>query len=119
MQEADNIKNNKIPVLRGIRTYNELLLEEESTTLPKQKKGGRSVQKIENRNNFLFHRFYYYTKLQGKNYPNTLQDLANETWLTTTTVGEIIQDNSNKILLIKKAAPTIKQLKQLWQHIEW
>lgn len=52
-------------------------------------------------------------------YGDTLRELAAETWLSELQVGKIIQSKAELVYEIKKAAPTVKQLKQLFPHIVW
>ncbi len=109
----------KMPVLRGIRTH-EMLLFEDNTPPPAPKTfNGRDPQKIEARDNFLLHRFYFKSRIKRMLYGDTLKELAAETWLSELQVQKIIQDKTELVMDIKKAAPTVKQLKQLFAHIVW
>ncbi len=107
-------------IQRGIRLFNQVLFEEsEIATLPKPEHNGRDPQLIAARDNFLLHRFYYKSKVQRKIYNDTLVELSQETWLSKLQIQKIIQSKAEDVLLIKKNAPSVKQLKEQWSHIQW
>ena len=108
-----------IPIKRGIRLH-EMLLFDDNTPPPAPKTfNGRNPQLIDARDNFLLHRFYFKSRIKRMLYGDTLKELAAETWLSELQVQKIIQDKTEQVMDIKKAAPTVKQLKQLFAHIVW
>lgn len=109
----------KMPPLRGIRTNEMLLFEDNIPPAPQKNFNGRDPKKIEDRDNFLLHRFYYKSRIKRMLYTDTLRELAAETFLSELQVQKIIQEKTELVMEIKKAAPTVKQLKQLYSYIVW
>lgn len=109
-----------IPIQRGVRLYNALLFNElDIVTLPKPEHSGRDPQLIENRNQFLFYRYYFKTAIQRKQYIDVCRELSNETFLSQIRIKEILQDNTESVLLLKKQKPQPKELAKLYPHINW
>jgi hypothetical protein len=107
----------KMPIQRGITVFNNLLFDDVVAPKPPKEHNGRDPQNIENRDNYLLHRFYFKSKIQRKIYGDTLKELAAETWLSELMVQKIIQSKSELVLSIKKAAPSVKDLQKMFPHI--
>ncbi len=105
---------------RGIRLFNSLF-EDEQTIVEATKPQNciRDAQLIAERNDFLFHRFYYKSKMLRRLYPDCIKELSREVWLTKITLQKLIQANGDAILQIKKQAPTVKDLQKKFPWIIW
>ena len=108
-------------VQRGISLHNALLFEDETLTslVDKKENRGRSASLISQRNNFVFHRFFFKSKIERKVYPDILKELEAETYISTITLAEIIQDNASEIRALKTNPPTLEYLQHEWPHINW
>ena len=107
------------PTQRGIRLYNAVLFEGLPDAPPKQEKKGRNKNLIERRNEFLFHRYCYLSKIKQLTMPLVYSQLETELFLSTITIVEILEANAQTILLIKKQMPTVKDLREKWPTIMW
>lgn len=74
---------------------------------------------LERRDKCVTSRAYYYLHLQKKNYEFTLDTLAKEFFLSTLTIGRIINGNLSKIRVLLNQQTTIEQLCEDWPHINW
>lgn len=107
-------------VQRGIAVYNALLFDDQpSTTHTTEKANGRNPELIAARDNYLLHRLYFKTKLQRLNYLDAVQEIADETWLSTLQVQKIIQSKADDVLKIKHDKTSVQDMRKKWPHIQW
>lgn len=109
--------------MRGIAVYNQLLFKDENladdVAVAEKKTGGRSPLQIEKRDQYLLHRFYWKTKIQRRLYPDALDELECEVFLSKLQIQKIIQSKSEIILTIKREQPTRRLLEEKWPHVKW
>jgi hypothetical protein len=84
----------------------------------KQRKG-RSETLYSRRNDFLIDRYYFLGKTTGLRFELLMRIVAEEMFLSTYTVQDILFDNTAKIQAVKKLSPTKKELMKKWPHINW
>jgi hypothetical protein len=107
---------------RGIRNFQSLLFEETTTTAPmgdRAKRFGRDLALAEKRNELLAHRYYYYVKIVRKNYPDTLQALQLEFFLSEYQISRVIADSGNVLARLKKIQPATKYFMAMYPHLVW
>ena len=106
----------------GIRLYNSLLFDDEAVSpqeLPSLLKHGRDPKLVTERDTFLLYRFFFKSRIQRKIFDDALGELKAEVFLSKTMIQKILLSKSDEILLIKKAAPTPKELRDKYPHIVW
>lgn len=104
---------------RGIEVFTKLLFDEEVLSFPIDETHGRNAELHQRRNTLLFHRFYYKSKIEGKQYHNVLAELKEEFFLSKAMLQKIIQSNADAILLLKKQPPSSRELKEKWNWLTW
>ena len=102
--------------MRGQKLFNELI-KDNGTEEVQQK--GRSNSLVHRRNACLAARYYYYAHFKHKCYEDILQQIMNEFFLSPATIVHIIQHESEQLLLLRKAAPTIYYFQNRWPHLKW
>lgn len=107
--------------IRGERVFRELMLFD----MPEEPKSdererGRSADKIAARNEHLLYRYCWYQADNSRRHGWIVERLADEFYLTESTVGQIIEASGDNIRLVKrkmKAAPGV--LKEKWGWFRW
>lgn len=103
--------------MRGVHTlFADIFTEQE---LPKQSNKGRNADLIAQRNECLIDRYFYLGETTGLRYELLVKRVAQEFFLSAVTVPEIINDNLDKLLQLKKAKPGKKYFQEKWQHLAW
>jgi len=102
---------------RGSRFFVEFLKTPEA--IEKTFKKGRSLQLIAKRNEKLFHRYYYHSRIRQLKYELVLVELANDFDLSESTLVQIIECNTTRIKEIGDKKLTRQKLKTLYPSFSW
>lgn len=105
-------------IQRGITVFNSLLFDD-IEELPRREHRGRSPELLDARDRLLLHRFYFKTRIQGKQYPTVLKELEKELFISVMQIQKIIQSKLTEILHIKKQQPSIQWLRKEWEFMNW
>jgi len=104
----------------GVRLHGALLTEsKEKIHEPQPKLRGRSAELISKRNEALFYRFYFKTKLEKKFYNEVVAELQTEFYISCIMIQKLLQANSDRILALKKEALTGTILKKKFPYLNW
>jgi len=107
-------------MLRGHVSLYKSLFNEETSARAKPQRKGRNEVHLQSRNELLVHRYWYYVKIKGLNYPQTLDILENiEFFLTPGTIAWIIKCNFNVITELKAARPDAAYFKKKYPFMVW
>jgi hypothetical protein len=80
---------------------------------------GRSFALLEKRNEKLFHRYYYYTRILQYNYPKTMEALVRDFDISESTIIQLIEKNTERVKEIGLVKPTVKRLKEMFPSFSW
>jgi hypothetical protein len=102
--------------------YQSLFADENSVstvadTAPERK--GRSEALKAKQNELIVARYYYYIKIQGRQYEATLELLQAEIFLSTYTLVDIIKKNAHQLRLLKTAQPDVKWFRSRYPFLTW
>lgn len=106
---------------RGIQSF--LSLTENETTKSEQYKlqlsKGRSKELIEDRNNLLFVRYWYYVTFTNNRFDIILELLSFEFKLAQRRVADLLSEDRSVVKTLKQIKPTLKALKQIYPFFVW
>jgi len=71
------------------------------------------------RNDKLVARYYYHTIMKKKLTNDVLKNLRFEFSISTKRIAQVLDDNSNAILALRKESPSAKDFKKKWPFYEW
>ena len=80
---------------------------------------GRSDELVKKRNELLIHRYYYYSKIELKQYENVLSELEKEFFLAPITIVKIVHTNIEMLKNINKSKPQKSYFKGLFPFVVW
>jgi len=103
--------------MRGSRLFLEITKEDREKQQPGRK--GRSEQLLEQRNEKLFYRYYYYSRLLHYGYEQMLKQLQKEFDLTERSLNLYLSIHAERLKEVNAEKKTVKQLKQMWPHFNW
>lgn len=106
-------------MLRGHRTYLQLFDEPKQPDNPKPERRGRSESLNRKRNELLIHRYYYYIKIEGKQYIATLDNLENELMLAQQTIVNNVANNRELLKELNAAKPGKAFFKKKYPWLVW
>jgi hypothetical protein len=86
--------------------------------LTREKKGRSEVLKAK-QNELIVCRYYYFIKVEERQYEKTLDLLANEIFLSKRTIIDIIAANNNLLGNLHRTKPDIKYFRNKYPHIVW
>lgn len=107
---------------RGIRVYQSILFAYSAIAteaLPEQKANGRNPELIQKRNTLIAHRYYYYVKLVRRNYPDTLEALQSEFFLSDIQISRIISEEGATLGQLRQLNPTAKTFALKYPFMVW
>lgn len=105
---------------RGIRTFQNLLFSESPIAAVAEKKQiGRDPVLVDRRNKLIAHRYYYYVKIVRKNYPDTMQAIQDEFFLSDIQISRIIDSSAKELQQLRQTTPDIKYFMRLYPHMVW
>ncbi len=108
-----------ITSMRGQQTlYNKVFTSE--MTEQKASGIGRSKALISKRDERMIYRYYYYTHIIGKNYPDAIQVLSEQFDLSQIRVIVCINENNTRLKEVtQREKPTQKELKKKYPWMNW
>lgn len=80
---------------------------------------GRSVHLLEIRNEKIFYRYYYHSRIRLLKYDTVLKELVNDFDLAEETIIRIISENTKRISEIGAQKPNRGQLKKKYPNFCW
>jgi len=80
---------------------------------------GRSKELIRNRNTVLIARYYYYNIVKQAKYEDTVRMLVNEFWIAEYTISKILEANMTAVKEMRKAKPTVVELRKQFTSFNW
>lgn len=111
--------------LRGGRVGRELMLfdlpDQQEPDVQDQEARGRSAELIAQRNEHIFHRFVHY-RMEGEGKWTTeyiYALLKREFYLSPSTLGQLIEENRDEIIRIRKEWPGTAELNKRWPPPRW
>jgi hypothetical protein len=102
---------------RGEKLYKALLLNSDISVKGCKVKGQKYF--LEKRNELMFYRLYFYTRIKGKRYEDVLDILEKEFFLTKSSIVQYLQKHPNYIKAIGDEAPTQKKLARKFDFFNW
>lgn len=107
--------------MKGHQTIFQSLFETATpvTTLPIPERKGRSEVLKSKQNELIVARYYFYVKIQGRQYEATLDILQAEIFLSTFTIIDIIKKNAHQLRLLKTAKPDLKYFRTKYPFMCW
>lgn len=118
IQKTNKHHNTHSMKLRGKQLF-ESLNDGAEIDLVVEKKKGRSRKLIQQRNELLFYRYYYYAKLKKYKYELVVRQLQQEFCLSPHTITEIIVDNATAISAIYSEHLESRELSKRFPHLNW
>lgn len=108
--------------MRGSQSIYNTLFKDESvpvpdTTAPERR--GRSEVLKTKQNELIVCRYYYYIKLQERQYEKTLELLRDEVFLAERTLVDIINRHSGQLKELHKMKPDLKFFRSKYPHLNW
>lgn len=106
---------------RGVRTFQNLLFAESpiATGEPQSRQIGRDPILVEKRNRLIMYRYYWYVKVKRKNYPDTLECLQDEFFLSSIQLVRIVQSNSGVLSQLRASLPDSQFFRKEYPHLIW
>lgn len=104
--------------MRGSLTLFTDIFEESATTSGTKKKG-RSSELHAKRNECLIHRYYFYGNFSDMRYTAIIEALAQEFFLSTVTIPEVIQSNIDLLKNLKDIKPNKTFFVKKYPHLNW
>lgn len=105
---------------RGNQLFNKLTGSSENTALlNKPSRRGRNEILIENRNECLFYRFYYYARIKKLRYEDVLEVISNEFFLSPRTISNLFTDKSEYQKEVFKEKLSLKELEKKFNFLKW
>lgn len=100
-------------VVRGGKVFRQLQMWEAASDVEEDcgKKPGRSADKIAQRNEHLLYRFVWYYKDRSRNFYWIIEQLAEDYFLTESTVGQLIEDSADRIKEIRRENLDTRELR--------
>jgi hypothetical protein len=99
--------------------FDALLKPKQQPSLPNSPKKGRSEEFIRKRNICLVYRYYFYVKLQGKPYHDTLDLLELEFFISKRMIIVHIDNNYSLLKGLFVEKPDLKDLKNSFSWMSW
>jgi hypothetical protein len=105
---------------RGSRKlFNNLLFDDEPVLVLAPERKGRNELLVDKRNELLVCRYYYYAKLEAKQYLAILSILENEFFLAQRTIVDILNKESELLYNLKSARPDVKYFRTKYPWLHW
>lgn len=102
---------------RGSKLFNSFFNKPEPEG--NEKGRGRSTSLIALRNSCIIDRFYFYGQYTDKRYVKIIQLLQEDFFLAERTIYNIIENEYNLLLEVKKQAPPKHFFKRKWSNLNW
>ncbi len=102
--------------MRGQKLFNNILPVNNSD---KCQRKGRNDVLIEQRNNCMLARYYYYSCIRAKKYDEILSIIVKEFFLSPSRISKILLDKLDDIKKMKENGISVYQLQNLWPQFKW
>jgi hypothetical protein len=89
------------------------------TPVEKNTNKGRSTALVQQRNECLMARYFFYSKLLRRSYEEIIGNLSGEFFLCTETVTRIIFDNNHILQQLKTQENSLRAFRSKWKHMKW
>ncbi len=102
--------------MKGQKLFNEI------SGRPKQfvaVKKGRNDALLESRNCCLLDRYYYYSYFSNRCFEDIMAILVKEFFLSQISITRIVQNNVERLKVIKEQQLPVQELKAKWPHFKW
>lgn len=103
--------------MKGSKVFIEISSSERDNS--KSDRKGRSRELLNNRNEKLFHRFYYYSKILQYSYVQVLNALVIEFDISESTLVQLIAKSATELTVIRDKKLTRQQLKRRYPYYNW
>jgi hypothetical protein len=105
---------------RGKQLFDKLTGSSENTALlNKPSRRGRNEILIENRNECLLYRYYYYAKIKRLRYEDVLEVVSKEFFISTRTITNILMEESEYQKKVFKEKLDVKELEKKFDFLKW
>ncbi len=102
---------------RGIQTFNNLFNEEMAI---EEKSKGRDAELLALRDEFMYHRYYYYRTFMGMVLvEQVVEALKDDVFLSEETIPRIIDKYVVELRRLKNDAPDIGYFRKRWPKFKW
>lgn len=101
--------------VRGQNTIFQTLIDFEEKTMRR----GRSDNLLQQRNELILHRYYYFVVLKKRQYIDTLHTLSEENFLSTTTLTRIIISQHEYLKEVHRNHPDERDLRGKYPWVVW
>lgn len=101
--------------MRGKKIYNELKPPKPPVPIRK----GRSESLLEQRNECLMTRYFYYCFIKEVSYDDLLRLLVSEFFISAHTIVEYIRKHTDKLAAMRSHPPSVYSLQAKWPHLRW
>ncbi len=101
--------------MRGEKLFKDLLRANEAQPARK----GRKNELVEDRNNCLMARYYFYGHVKGRCYEDIIQLLTREFFLSPYRIHSIVLQHATDITDWKEKNITLYQMSARWPHLSW
>ena len=101
----------------GVDLFNKLFDTPEVET--EEKKKGRNPNHIAARNEQLLHRYIYYGIYTDKRNDAVMDELVKEFHLEKRTIFNVLSDNFDVLIQLRKNPPSLKAIRDKYPHIVW
>lgn len=82
------------------------------------RKGKRNIY-VQERNDCMAHRFYYYYHLLKKRFDVAVADMENEFFISGSTIIAALTENDAKLKEVIAASPDRNALRKAYPHLNW
>jgi hypothetical protein len=102
---------------RGAETFNNLFNEEIAI---EEKKKGRDQELLDLRDEFMYHRYYYYQAFRGMKFMEAVvAALKEDVFLSEETIPRVIDKYTVEIRRLINAKPEIGYFRKKWPNFDW
>ncbi len=104
--------------MRGATLFAGLFIEENTSRQPIK---GRNADLNAKRNECILDRYYFYGKFfnNSLSYNYITNKIAEEFWLSSSTVTQLLEDNFEKLGTLKRIQPSLRDLREKWPQWNW
>jgi ferric iron reductase protein FhuF len=103
----------------AIKQFSKIFEENDDQHKNQSKQKGRSKQLHNKRNECLVDRYYYYGKLEERQRLKILESLSSQFFISIVTIPELIDENYEYLVKLKKMQPNKEYFKKKWPHLVW
>jgi hypothetical protein len=104
---------------RGILNFMNLVDSDNTASNKSTPSKGRSKILIQNRNNLLLTRYWFYAFFTQNRFDIIIKILSFEFKIAERRVADVIQEDSKIVEALKKKRPTLKQLNMMYPFMVW